>query len=201
MSGYVTKYLQSKGQDCTILRSPKDISTKISLARSTKAIRIYGAREAHWQGLILSDSGLVSGDVFQANDMTFIAQSVNNDPASNEFAWFGVMVNAELGHWRLVEKVENGVIVQEWKQKDNVYAFGEIVTADLRQRDPGLLEGTLYIFQVPKSADIELLDRIVYNGKNYKVNAIDDIGLGGVARIQTGADTRPAAIDDGEEEE
>jgi hypothetical protein len=54
---------------------------------------------------------------------------------------------------------------------------------------------------VPKSADIELLDRIVYNGKNYKVNAIDDIGLGGVARIQTGADTRPAAIDNGEEEE
>ena len=191
LSGYATKFLKSKGQDCTILRSPVNISTKVSLARATRAIRIYGAREAHWQGLILSDSGLVSGDVFQANNMTFLAQSVNNDPASSELAWFAVIVNATLGHWRLEEKVEDGNIIVEWDEKDDVYAFGEVITAELRQRDPGLLEGTLYIFQVPKNANMKELDRVVYEGKNYRVNSIDNIAMDGIVRIQAGIDTRP----------
>ncbi len=189
---YAIKYLQSKGQDCVILRSPQNIFTKISLSRATKAIRVYGAREAHWQGLILADSGLVSGDVFQANNMTFITQSVNIDPASGELAWFAVLVNAELGHWRLEETVdEYGNIVQEWVNRGNIYAFGEIVTAELRQRDPGLLEGTLYIFQVPKNSGVQLLDRLVYEGKNYEVHGIDDIAMQGVMRVQAKKDTRP----------
>ena len=191
LSGYATKFLKSKGQDCTILRSPVNISTKVSLARATRAIRIYGAREAHWQGLILSDSGLVSGDVFQANNMTFLAQSVNNDPASSELAWFAVIVNATLGHWRLEEKVEDGNIIVEWDEKDDVYAFGEVITAELRQRDPGLLEGTLYIFEVPKNANRKEIDRVVYEGKNYRVNSIDNIAMDGIVRIQAGIDTRP----------
>lgn len=199
LSGYATKFLKSKGQDCTILRSPVNISTKVSLARATRAIRIYGAREAHWQGLILSDSGLISGDVFEANDMTFLVQSVNNDPASDELAWFAVMVNAVLGHWRLEEKVENGNIVEDWVEKDEVHSYGEIVTAELRQRDPGLLEGTRYVFQCPKSADIQMLDRLVYEGKNYKVEAVDDVAMSGVVRVQAAIDIRPTILAEEEE--
>lgn len=203
---YTIKYLKSKGQDCSILRSPKNDSTKISLKRATTAIRIYGAREAHWEGLVLPDSGLVSGEVFEANNMTFITQSVNKDPASGAFTWFAVTVNAVLEHWRFEEKVDDyGNITEECTDKGDIYAYGEIVTAELRQREVGLLEGTLYLFQIPQSAGVQILDRIVYEGKNYQVNSLDSVAMPGISRLQCGADQRPqtmkAIIPDPEEPE
>lgn len=173
------------------MRSPA-VTSKVSLKRATKAIRIYGAREAHWEGLILSDSELVSGEVFEANNMTFLTQSVNNDPATNELAWFAVTVNAVLEHWRYEESYdENFNLVEEWVNKGDIHAYGEIITAEMRQRDPGLLEGARYIFQCPKSAGIQLLDRIVYEGENYKVESVDPIAMPGISRIQASMDTRP----------
>ena len=56
---------------------------------------------------------------------------------------------------------------------------------------PGLLEGTIYLFQVPKALGVKELDRIRYNEKNYQVVSIDDIGLDGVYQIQLGKDLRP----------
>jgi hypothetical protein len=188
---YTTKYLKSRGQDCTILRSPA-VTSKVSRKRATKAIRIYGAREAHWEGLILSDSELVSGEVFEANNMTFLVQSVNNDPATNELAWFAVTVNAILGHWRYEEYYDDDLnLIEEWVDKGDIHAYGEIITAEMRQRDPGLLEGARYIFQCPKSAGIQLLGRIVYEGENYKVESVDPIAMPGISRIQASMDTRP----------
>lgn len=61
----------------------------------------------------------------------------------------------------------------------------------MRQEDPGLLDGTKYTFQVPKSLGVKDLDRISYNGKPYEVVSIDDVGLEGVYRIQLAVDTRP----------
>ena len=56
---------------------------------------------------------------------------------------------------------------------------------------PGLLEGTIYLFQVPKSMMVKELDRIRYNEKNYQVVSIDDIGLDGVLMLQLAKDLRP----------
>lgn len=50
-----------------------------------------------------------------------------------------------------------------------VDVYGEIVTYRLRQEDPGLLDSTKYVFQVPKSMAAELLDRIVRDGKTMKL--------------------------------
>ncbi len=192
---YANSFLQAQGQPCTIKREPNDATSMVSLRRSTKAIRIYGAREAHWEGYILSDSNLVSGDVMTANSSTFLIQSVNNDPAFNTLVWHGVVVNATLGHWRYLSTVDDyGNVIHTWHDMrlgaDPIDAFGEIVTAELRQRDPGLLEGTRYIFQVPENAGVKLLDRFVYEGGNYKVDSIDNVGLPGVYRVQASQDTR-----------
>ncbi len=176
------------------MRSPA-VTSKVSLKRATKAIRIYGAREAHWEGLILSDSELVSGEVFEANNMTFLVQSVNNDPATNELAWFAVTVNAILGHWRYEEYYDDDLnLIEEWVDKGDIHAYGEIITAEMRQRDPGLLEGARYVFQCPKDADIQLLDRVVYEGESYMVEAADPIAMPGIVRVQAGIDTRPGVL-------
>ena len=59
--GYAARYLNAVGQDCTVARNPDECS-KVSMKRSTSAIRDFGARESHWEGLILSSAGLISGD-------------------------------------------------------------------------------------------------------------------------------------------
>ena len=281
---YAESYLKAHGQDCTILRVPENTLTKVSLQRATKAVRVYGAREAHWQGIVLSDANLQSGEVFQANEMTFLVQSVNIDPATREDAWFALWVNAMLVHKRLEQTVDPDTFypIECWKTVNpELYAFGEIITAEMRQRDPGLLEGTRYLFQAAEGCSevslldlrgtttgtlilsgndvdayfnygdvtaaalqtavrvnydnndivveelepdvyqfifplasglqatftwldgdpsltvtrayrevIQLGDRIVYNGQNYRVDSIDDVALEGVVRLQASQDTR-----------
>lgn len=192
--GYATRYLNAVGQDCTILRDPIVVS-KISMKRSTSAIRDFGAREAHWEGLILSSANLVSGDVFVVDGIKYLVQSVVNDPASGETVWYAVKTNALLVHKRLVEEADADYnLIGTWQTINaEVPAFGEIVTAELRQKDPGLLETTRYYFQVPiYSGDKKIIkmDRIVFNDTNYRVDAVNDIGMVGVARIQLSPDVR-----------
>ena len=189
---YVEAYLNAHGQDCVILRKPKNKATKVSMKRSTSAIRVYGAREAHWDGLILPDANLQSGEILQANSMTFLVQSVNPDPAMQATVWFAVRTNTTLIHKRektTIDKNYNPITCWETINAD-VPAFGEIVTYELRQQDPGLLEGTRYVFQISKNTNLKELDRIVYQGSNYRVDSIDDVGMEGIARVQVSVDTR-----------
>jgi hypothetical protein len=189
---YAEKYLKAHGQTCSISRTPPATS-KVSIKRSTRASRDLGIREAYWEGLILADALLQSGEVLTIGADKYLVQSVNMDYASTEHAFFAAKCNAALQHKREEETLdENNNPVKDWVTKNtDVYAYGEIVTYQLRQFDPGLLEQTRYIFQVPKSMGVLELDRIVYNGDNYQVVSIDDIGMRGVDRVQLGVDLRP----------
>jgi hypothetical protein len=192
---YAEKFLKSKGQNCTINRTPVATS-KVSIKRSTRSSRDLGSREAYWEGLILADALLQSGEVLNIGADKYLAQSVNVDPASGEHAFFAAKCNAVLQHKRETDGVdENNNPVKVWNDvnpdKPNIDAYGEIVTYQLRQFDPGLMEQTRYIFQVPKSLGVLELDRIVYTGGNYQVVSIDDIGMRGVDRVQAAVDLRP----------
>ncbi len=189
---YAAKFLKSKGQDCIINRATP-VNTKVSIKRSTNASRDLGAREGYWQGLILADVNLQSGEIITIENNEYLVQTVTFDVASGECAFFAAKCNTILQHQRYDEDVDsNRNIVLEWKTlNSDVYSYGEIVTYRLRQEDPGLLDSTKYTFQVPKYLDVKLLDRFVFNDENYQVVSIDDIGLSGVARVQATADTRP----------
>lgn len=189
---YAGKFLKSRGQDCTINR-PVPVASKVSIKRSTKASRDLGIREGYWEGLILYGSNLQSGEIITIRDNMYLIQSTNYDPASMQCAFFSAKCNAIIQHKRYVEDVDaNYNPIQEWQTiNPDIACYGEIVTSRLRQEEPGLLDNTIYIFQVPKSLGVMMLDRFVYDGKNYEVVSIDDIGMGGVARIQLGMDNRP----------
>lgn len=188
---YAEKFLKSKGQDCTINRSTP-LETKVSIKRSTNASRDLGAREGYWEGLILYDASLVSGEIITIRDNKYLVQTVNYDPASLECAFFAAKCNALVQHKRYTETVdENNNLIKQWPTiNSDVSCFGEVVTYRLRQEDPGLLDSTKYTFQVPKSLGVKELDRFVYDNNNYQVESIDDIGLSGVARVQLATDTR-----------
>lgn len=189
---YAEKYLKAHGQDCTIKRIPV-VSSKVSIKRSTKSSRDLGSREAYWEGLILADSLLQSGEVLTIRSENYLVQSTNYDHASGEYSLFAAKSNATLIHKRETETLdENNNPVKVWSPiNPEVVAYGEIVTSQLRQFDPGLLEQTRYIFQVPKSIGVLELDRIDYNGDNYQVASIDDVALKGIDRIQLAVDLRP----------
>jgi hypothetical protein len=189
---YAGKFLNANGQDCTINRTPAATS-KVSIKRSTRSSRDLGSREAYWEGLILADALLQSGEVLTIDADNYLVQSVNYDPASVEHAFFAAKSNALLQHKRETETLdEYNNPIKIWSTINaDVVAYGEIVTYSLRQFDPGLLEQTRYIFQVPKSIGTLELDRIVYNDNNYQVVSIDDVALKGVYRLQLAVDLRP----------
>ncbi|OPX46400.1 hypothetical protein CLHUN_02160 [Ruminiclostridium hungatei] len=192
---YAGNFLKSRGQTCTILRDIP-VNSKVSIKRSTRSSRDLGSREAYWEGLILADAALQSGEVLDILGNKYLVQSANADPASGETAFFSAKCNAVIQHMRFVEDTdENNNVIQEWQTLHaDVSCYGEIITYRLRQEDPGLLDSTKYTFQVPKSLGVVLLDRFVYGeGKDnkYKVSSIDEIGMSGVSRIQLESDTRP----------
>lgn len=189
---YAGNFLKSRGQDCTILRDIPVIS-KVSIKRSTNSSRDLGSREAYWEGLILAESNVKSGEVLEIFGDKYLVQSANFDHASGETAFFSAKSNAVIQHMRYVEDADiNDNINQEWHILNaDAPCCGEVITYRLRQEDPGLLDSTKYTFQVSKTLGIVLLDRFVHDNKKYQVDSIDEIGMSGVARVQCSDDNRP----------
>lgn len=190
---YAERFLKAHGQECTILRTPT-VASYVSMKRSTRATRDLAAREAYWEGIILADSSLSSGEVFQIGTDKYLVHSCGPDPASRERYWFAAKTNATLTHKRLTQTANNstGDISESWGTlTDNIFAFGQEITRQMRQYDPGLVDEAIYLFQAQSTLGIERLDRIVVNGKNLQVESVDDIGLSGVVRVQCSADLRP----------
>lgn len=162
------------------------------MRRSTRSSRDLGVREGYWEGLILKVSNLTSGEFVSVLDNVFLAQSTNYDPQSREIAFFMAKCNSVIQHKRFSEDIDDdGNLIQEWETlNSDVNSYSEAVTYKLRQEDPGLLENTKYTFQVPKSMGVSLLDRFIFNGKNFKVDSLDDVGMDGVIRAQVSDDVR-----------
>jgi len=189
---YAEKFIKSKGLDCIINR-PTPLNVKVSIKKSTNSSRDFGVREALWEGLIPIDSNLISGEVLTIKSDKYIALTVEYDLASDEYMFYCAKCNLTVEHKRYEETADDDLnIIQTWlSKKSNISAYGEVITYRLIQQDPGLLEGTKYTLQVPKSLEVELLDRFVYNNEKYQVVSLDDVGLIGVVRCQLSADTRP----------
>ena len=191
---YAEKFLKSRCQDCIIDR-PIRLETKVSIKRSNKSNMNLGIREAFWEGIVLYDANLESGEIISIRDIEYLIQTVDYDPSSFECAFFSAKCNATLQHKRLVKDVDkNFNPIEQWKDvnpdKIDVPSYGEIVTYRMMQEDPGLEEGTKYTFQISKSLGVRRLDRIRFENNNYQVISIDDIGMNGVVRCQVSEDFR-----------
>ena len=187
------------GQDCIVERD-EPIETKVSIKRSTKAARDISIRASYWEGLIPLDIDLLGGEIISIFDpyrsTKYLVQHTNYDPQSRQTAFFGAKCNSIIRHMRYITGIDEGNnLIKEWRDvdPDKVYidCYGMVINQRIRQEMPGLLEGTIYLFQVPKSLGVVELDRFVYNDKPYMVASIDDIGLEGIDLIQLSKDVRP----------
>lgn len=150
-------------------------------------------RDAVHEGLILPNSGLQSGDVLEVSGDAYLVQSVTPDQVSGCLLWYGLRCNAEVELRRRTTRYDpdKGRNVTEWVSVATSPAWGQIVTARLRQADPGLLDSARYVFQLPKALGVTLEDRIIYNDRPFQVESLDDIAMEGVVRVQLGKDARP----------
>lgn len=188
---YAKKFLNSRGMDCTIQR-PTPFYTKVSIKRSTNSVYNVGVREAFFEGLIPLESNLISGEIVSIKNDNYIVQTVNYDLASKELEFYCAKCNVIVQHKRYTETIdENLNVVMAWETINaDIPSYGEVITYRMIQQDPGLLEGTKYTLQVPKSLGVELLDRFIFNGEKYQVASIDSLGLVGTIRVQLQADLR-----------
>ena len=191
MTSYAGRFIISRGQECTLGTSPL-VSSHVSMKRSSKSVINPGIRESMWEGLILGTSSLVSGELLNVGVDRYLVMSVTSDASSGELAWYGAKTNVELHHYRYVESTDaSNNIVQAWSPLAvSVAAYGQIVTTELRQFDPGLLDSSKYVFWIPSSLGLQELDRLVMGENNYQVDAVDDVMLDGVDRVQAGSDVR-----------
>lgn len=192
--GYAGRYLRKYGKQVTVNREDP-VTAYVSLKRSTKAIYSPAARDSMFDGLIEASSGLVSGETFSIGSDVFLTQTADEDPASKEIIIFVVKTNTVVSILRQEETAdENFNILKEWKTlKTGIPCYMEVITRTLRQYDAGLLDNAIYTMQISKLMNIKEMDRIKVEGdnKSYKVESIDNCGLGGVLRIQLSKDTRP----------
>jgi hypothetical protein len=143
-----------------------------------------------WWGYVLATSGMASGDIWQEDDEYYLIQSANPHECG-ELEWFGLQCNADVTLQREVEDVNpNGDLTKTWTAVGLSKGWIQVVTAKLRLTDPGLVDGAKYTLQVPKSLGAQVLDRIVYNSHNYRVESVDDVAMDGVVKLQLSEDYR-----------
>lgn len=191
MTTYAEKFIKANGQPCKLLRDP-EVNTYANIRRATRAIRDYGAREANWEATMIRSLDIKSGEMMEIDGEKYIIQTVSYDHASGESGVFIVKTNAEVDIKKSTEQVDdNNNIIKKWGTlASDVPVYAGVVTAELRHRDPGLLENTRYVFHIAKSYGVEMFDRIIYNGDPYRVDAVDEVGMDGVSRLQLSLDRR-----------
>jgi hypothetical protein len=188
---YAENFIRSHGKRCVIKRTPEAVSY-VSIKPATTS---YGdSRDLYRDGLILADSGLAPGEVMEVDGEILLTRSVYRDKQSGQLSFLASKVNAELTQSRFEETADEwGNVTQKWKTvTDNVYSTAQIVSATLRQQDPGLLPTTKWVFLVPSTLPLQELDRLQFkpDGDKCRVDAIDDIRLSGLLRVQCSDDRR-----------
>lgn len=187
---YTANFIKSRGQPCTILRSPP-ITSYVSMTLATRGYS--DNRDLYREGLILADSNLAGGEVFTVRDENFLTRSVSFDPQSGQLAFFASKANATLVHKRYKETTDEwGNITQGWETiTATVYATARVVTAALLERDPGLLPNTKWTFTIPAAVPLLKMDRLQFNdGTKCQVEDIDPHRLPGLLYVQCSDDLR-----------
>lgn len=179
---YAGAFLRSQGTEIAILRNPQ-VATKVSIKPDSKGI---------YSGLALSESNLKAGEIFSIDGEKYLVQSSNKDLSSGELEIATVKTNVVVSHQRYIEDADdNGNIIQEWHTLNSaIDCHCIVITAALKQFEPGILEGTKYIIHIPAITGVILLDRIILDGQGYRVDSIDNVAAKGITKIQLGSDTR-----------
>ena len=183
--------INQNGEVCSVSSRAPAVASKCVIYPSTKSGRNFSDRTDYWDGLIPSSVGIATGEVVSVTGKNIIVMSITGD-ARGITSFLGVRSNVDLNWQHPTPSVDakNNVITTYPTVSADVPAFGQLVTAQLRQEDPGLLPSTKYLFLIPAAYGVERMDRAVMNTVSCQVDDLDNIIMEGIIRLQCSEDTR-----------
>jgi len=179
------------GQDCAISPRNPAVASKCVLTPAAKGgLRIID-RDNFWEGLIPSDKAVKSGETVSVSSRTVLVMSIIDDMRGIT-RFMGARINTILDWKRETPSVDaNNNVNMTWSSiSSGVQVFSQLITAELRQENPGLLPGIKYLVFIPSRYNIKQMDRVVFNGVSCRVDYADTIILDGINRLQCSEDTR-----------
>lgn len=187
---YTDRFIRRKGDACTITSRTPAVASTCIVAPATKGGWRIADRHDYWDGMIPVSAGLGAGEVISVSDKEILVMTT----AANSGVTFfmGTRTNADLDWQHPTPSTDvNYNVITTWPTVSaSVPTFGQLVTAQLRQEDPGLLQTTKYLFLIPSTYKIPVMDRVIFNSVSCQVDALDDIILDGILRLQCSVDTR-----------
>jgi hypothetical protein len=183
--------INQNGDVCSVSSRAPAVASKCVLSPSTKSGWRFSERTDYLDGLIPASVGLAAGEVVSVAGKSVIVMSIAGEDCGIT-SFLGARTNADLNWQRPTPSVDadNNVITTYPTVSADVPAFGQLVTAQLRQEDPGLLLSTKYLFMIPAAYGIGRMDRVVMNTVPCQVDDLDNIIMEGIIRLQCSEDTR-----------
>lgn len=190
---YSERFIKRNGQACTVTSRSPTIASKCIISPSTKGGWRISDRTDYWDGKIPPDINLTPGETVSVGNKELIVMSTNLESGVTMF--MGIRSNASLNWQQQTPSVDPDYnVIMVWNTVSaDVPAYGQLITAQLRQTDPGLLPNAKYLFFVPSPYNIGQMDRVIMSGQNTvscQVDALDNIILDGIIRLQCSEDTR-----------
>jgi hypothetical protein len=147
------------------------------------------------------------GETFTAGSYTYLIHAL--ETLSDAYEFTARRCNSLITLLTLtVTEDEYGNMIQTFTEiVEDQNCYGQIVTASLRETDPGLLPTTTRVYTIP-DVGLKILDRLIhkctqqqaidlgvvydstYQGARFKVDCIDDILIPGLIRVQVSPDMR-----------
>lgn len=156
--------------------------------------------ESHRDGLIATSSSLAGGDTItcpvSGGDMYLVTTTPSTERTEQGISSFRcVKTNITINVKRLQNTYDNNgnITGQAWNNiVTDIPAYrDDIAYQRMFQQDPGMVPRQSFQVTIQATNNVQLLDRVVFSGENYQVDAIDTISSPGNKVVDVSLDTRP----------
>jgi hypothetical protein len=173
------------------------VDDRVVMSRDTRATTVIG-KEYQYNGVFSPTSPVQNGSVVETDD-SFFVQTLRLTTEKDKYCSL-IKTNdfIEIQRYKKSYDANDNAVYSFEAAQEQCPAFAQLITASLRQADPGLLPTTIYVLQLQTTADVQdpreerlaSPDRIILNGRPYKVDVVDRVKYPNLLFIQLSEDSR-----------
>lgn len=191
-------HIKDRGQPCTVTDASGGTTESFMLLKKVGTRTDLKYIENFKEGLILAESGLVSGDLLDVDaggtgTAKHLVITSQVDQATQQIAFQAVKINTTLEIQRQQEtRDDNGNITgQVWVViATDIPAYAGPSFSRMFQEDPGMVPAQTFQAIFRTGYDVQLLDRVVFSGIKCQVDFIDPLSSPGNYMLDVSNDTR-----------
>lgn len=184
-------HIRDDGISITILRTPDNYIGPAIIGKIGKTYSDYSVGNKRMINCLL-ESALITGEIVRYEDESLLTvvsklERIEGTPVS--IIAHGVICNALLTVTRKEPQYdEYGNVIGETPTTiiAPLPCRADVVSARMRQEDPGLLATTLLVVYASYNASLKQLDKANIAGNDYQVDHIDTLKIPGVMVVQLG---------------